>query len=83
MSHPPNRSKTGSCLRPELVADLLDLVAEHDVDHALRDIEHLLARLRDDAEDVAAAREVLRNTPAPVLRQALRVRAARRVEAAR
>jgi len=55
----------------------LQVVAERDVDHALSDIEQLVARLRADAEEAAAAREVLRNTPADVLRQALRLRAAR------
>ncbi|UUW92493.1 hypothetical protein [Pimelobacter simplex] len=62
---------------PDVVAQLLDVVAAHSVDHALCDIEQMLARLRADAEHAAQAREVLRNTPAAVLREALRLRAAR------
>ena len=42
----------------------------------------MIARLRADAEEAAEAREVLRNTSAAVLREALRLRAAR-IEAAR
>lgn len=68
---------------PEVVAQLLDVVADHSVDHALSDIERMIARLRADAEEAAEAREVLRNTPASVLREALRLRAAARIEAAR
>jgi hypothetical protein len=67
---------------PEGVAELLDVVADHDVDHALSDMEQMIARLRADAEEAAVAREVLRNTPAKVLREAFRLRAAR-IEAAR
>ena len=67
---------------PEVVAQLLDVVAEHNVDHALSGIEDAIARLRADAEQAAEAREVIRNTPAPVLREALPLRAAR-IEAAR
>jgi hypothetical protein len=67
---------------PEVVAQLLDVVADHSVDHALSDIEHTLVRLRANAEHAAEAREVLRNTPANVLREALRLRAAR-IETAR
>lgn len=67
---------------PEVVAQLLDVVAEHNVDHALSGIEDAIARLRADAEQAAEAREVIRNTPAPVLREALRLRAAR-IEASR
>jgi hypothetical protein len=67
---------------PEVVAQLLDVVADHSVDHALSDIEQMLARLRANAEQAAEAREVLRNTPATVLREALRLRAAR-IETAR
>lgn len=67
---------------PEVVAQLLDVVAEHNVDHALSGIEDAIARLRADAEQAAEAREVIRNTPAPVLREALRLRAAR-IEAGR
>lgn len=62
---------------PEFVANLLEVVAEHDVDHALSHIEQLVARLRAGSEEAAAAREVLRNTPTEVLRQALRLRSAR------
>lgn len=67
---------------PEVVAQLLDVVADHSVDHALSDIEQMIARLRANAEEAAEAREVLRNTPAAVLREALRLRAAR-IEATR
>jgi len=67
---------------PEVVAQLLDVVASHSVDHALSDMERMVARLRADAAGAAQAREVLRNTPAAVLREALRLRAAR-IEAAR
>ncbi|MEP9385540.1 hypothetical protein [Nocardioides sp. KR10-350] len=62
---------------PEVVAQLLDVVADHNVDHALSGIEDAIARLRADAEQAAEAREILRNTPAAVLREALRLRAAR------
>jgi hypothetical protein len=61
----------------EAVAQLLDVVATHDVDHALSGIEDAIARLRAGAERAAEAREVLRHTPAPVLREAMRLRAAR------
>jgi len=71
-----------SSLSPEAVVDLLEVVDEHSVDNALSDVEQLVVRLRAGAEEAAAAREVLRNTPAEVLRQALRLRAAR-VEVAR
>lgn len=67
---------------PEVVAQLLDVVADHRVDHALSDIEQMIARLRANAVEAAEARELLRNTPAAVLRDALRLRAAR-IETAR
>ena len=67
---------------PEVVAQLLDVVATHNVDHALSGIEDAIARLRADAEHAAEAREVIRNTPASVLREAMRLRAAR-IEAVR
>jgi len=67
---------------PEVVAQLLDVVAAHNVDHALSGIEDAIARLRADAEEVAEARELIRNTPARVLREAMLLRAAR-IEAAR
>lgn len=66
---------------PEAVAQLLDVVATHNVDHALSGIEDAIARLRADAEQAEEAREVLRNTPAAVLREAIRLRAARIVTA--
>ena len=72
---------------PAVVVQLLDVVAEHRVDHALSDMEQVIARLRADAEMAAEAREVLSNTSATVLREALRLRAARikpaRIETAR
>lgn len=67
---------------PEVVAQLLDVVAAYNVDHALSGIEDVIARLRADAEQAAEAREVIRSTPAAVLREALRLRAAR-IEATR
>lgn len=67
---------------PEIVAQLLDVVATHNVDHALSGIEDAIARLRADAEQAAEAREIIRNTPASILREAMRLRAAR-IEATR
>lgn len=67
---------------PEVVARLLDVVADHSVEVALSDMEQTIARLRADAEEAAEAREVLRSTPARVLREALRLRASR-IEAVR
>lgn len=68
---------TGSDPTPEVVAQLLGVVADHSVDHALSDIEQVIARVRADAEEAAEAREVLRNTPATLLREGLRLRAGR------
>lgn len=82
MSEQAHTAVTFSEPTPEVVAQLLDVVATHSVDHALSDIERMIARLRADAEEAAEAREVLRNTPADVLREALRLRAAR-IETAR
>ena len=62
---------------PEVVAQLLDVVADHNIDHALSDMEQTVARLRAAANSAAAARALLRHTPAEVLREALRLRAAR------
>lgn len=67
---------------PEVVAQLLDVVADHSVEVALSGIEQTIVRLRADAEEAAEAREVLRSTPARVLREALRLRASR-IEAVR
>jgi hypothetical protein len=64
-----------------LVAQLLDIVAAHDLEHALSDMEHLITRLRADAQQAAAARTALRGTPAPLLREGLRLRAARHLPA--
>ena len=64
-----------------LVAQLLDIVSAHDVEHALSDMEHLIARLRADAQEAAVARTALRATPAPLLREGLRLRAARHLPA--
>lgn len=82
MSEQPPTALTVSEATPEVVALLLDVVADHNVDHALSDMEQMIARLRADAEEAAEARAVLRTTPADVLREALRLRAAR-IEAAR
>lgn len=62
---------------PELAAQLLDVVADDSVDHALADLEQVLARLRADAASADQARALLRDTPATVLREALRLRLAR------
>jgi hypothetical protein len=87
MSEQAHTALTVSEPTPEVVAQLLDVVADHSVDHALSDMEQMIARLRADAEQAAVAREVLRNARAEVLREALRLRAARieaaRIEAAR
>lgn len=87
MSEQPHTALTVSEATPEAVALLLDVVADHNVDHALSDMEQMIGRLRADAEEAAEARAVLRTTPADVLREALRLRAARikaaRIEAAR
>jgi hypothetical protein len=77
MSDPASASATDNSRDPEVVAELLEVVAERNVDHALSDIEQLIARLRAGAEEAAAARAVLRGTPVDVLRQALRLRAGR------
>lgn len=82
MSEQADTAATVSEPTPEVVAQLLDVVADHGVDHALSDMERMIARLRADAEEATEAREVLRNTPAAVPREALRLRAAR-VEATR
>lgn len=82
MSEQGHTAVTASEPTPEVVAQLLDVVADHSVDHALSDMERMLARLRADAEEASEAREVLRNTPAAVLREALRLRAGR-IEATR
>jgi antitoxin component of MazEF toxin-antitoxin module len=77
MSRETQTAVTVSEPTPEVVAQLLDVVADHSVEVALSDMEQMIARLRADAEEAAEAREVLRNTPAEVLREALRLRAAR------
>lgn len=82
MSDYANTAVSVSEPTPEVVAELLDVVAAYNVDHALSGIEDVIARLRADAEQAAEAREVIRSTPAAVLREALRLRAAR-IEASR
>jgi hypothetical protein len=77
MSDPASNAATHDSRDPEVVADLLEVLAEHNVDHTLSDIEQLIARLRAGVEEATAARDVLRSTPTDVLRQALRLRAAR------
>lgn len=64
-----------------LVTQLLDIVAAHDLEHALSDMQHLITRLRSDAQEGAVARTALRGTPAPLLREGLRLRAARHLQA--
>ena len=82
MSEQAHNGLTVSEPTPEVVAQLLDVVADRSVDHALADMEQTIARLRADAAEAAEARQVLRNTSAAILREALRLRAAR-IEAAR
>lgn len=77
MSEPAHREAHAEAPTPAAVAQLLDVVAADRVDHALTDIERLIARLRADAAAAAAARSVLGATPAPVIREALRLRASR------
>ena len=77
MSKQPRIIATVSEPAPEVVAQLLDVVAGHTVNHELSDMEQVIARLRVDAEEAAVAREILRNTPADVLREGVRLRAAR------
>lgn len=77
MSHHPRTAATVSEPTPEVVAQLLDVVAEHSVEGALSDMEQMIARLRAGAAEAEQARDALRNTPAEVLREALRLRAAR------
>ncbi|UUZ59567.1 hypothetical protein [Nocardioides sp. B-3] len=76
MSEQAHHAVTVSESTPAAVALLLDVVADHRVDHALSDMEQVIERLRADADEAARAREALRNTPATVLREALRLRAA-------
>jgi hypothetical protein len=76
-SDPASDAATDNGGDPEVVAALLEVVAEYNVDHALSDLEQLIATLRAGAEEATAAREALRRTPAHVLRQALQLRAAR------
>lgn len=61
----------------EEVAQLFDVVAAHSFEETLSGLEKMLARLRAGADEAAVAREVIRETPAPVVREALRLRAAR------
>ena len=77
MSEPAHREAHPEAPTPIAVAALLDVVAADRVDHALTDIERVIARLRADAAAAAEARSVLGATPAPVLREALRLRASR------
>jgi len=77
MSEQAHSAVTFSEPTPEVVAQLLDVVAAHNVDHALSDMEQMIARLRADADVAALARDLLRRTSADVLREAIRLRAAR------
>lgn len=60
----------------EVAARLLDVIAGPDVGDELGEIEQRLSRLRADAEEAAEARQVLRDVPAEVLREAMRLRSA-------
>lgn len=77
MSHDTRSTATVPEPTPEVVAQLLDVVAEHSVEGALSDMEQMIARLRAGAAEAAQARDALRDAPAEVLREALRLRAAR------
>lgn len=77
MSEPARNAVSASEPTPAVVAQLLDVMADHSVDHALADMEEVIARLRADAMEAAGAREALRHTSATVLQAALRLRAAR------
>lgn len=59
--------------------DLLDRVADANVDKAIADLEGLLHRLRASATEAAVAREELLCTPAALLRDAILRRASRRL----
>lgn len=61
----------------EVVAHLLDMVATNNAHDGLSDLEQIIARLRQDAAQASDARDLLRTTSADVLREALRLRAAR------
>lgn len=76
MSEQAHHAVTVSEPTTAAVARLLDVVADLSVDRALSDMEQVIGRLRADADEAAQAREALRNTPATVLREALRLRAA-------
>ena len=56
------------------VGELLECVADAHMDHAIRDLEQTLNRLRQVAAEAATARSKLRQTPPEVLREALRQR---------
>jgi len=77
VDHAARQQAGGEARDPERVASLLDLLVGKDVDHALGHIEDLVARVRAEADEAAAAREVVRNTPPDVLREALRLRSVR------
>lgn len=62
---------------PEDVVRLLEVVSDHSVAHALSDIEARLAQLRAHEIQAASARQALAQTAPEVLREALRLRAAR------
>lgn len=66
-----------SAQTPESVAHLLDVVAEHNADRALGELGRMVVQLQADAAQAGEARQVLRTTSARVLREALRLRAAR------
>jgi len=58
-------------------ADLLEVVAVNNVEAAIAEMEHLVAKWKQNAQDAAAAKQALRNTSASVLRDAMLFRAAR------
>lgn len=61
----------------EHVADLLGVVAGNDLSSAVGRIEAALAELRSRGEAAARSKAILSQTPAPLLREGIRLRAAR------
>jgi len=61
---------------PWVVSDLLVVLTEHRVDHMLREFEQVMGKPRGDAEDAAAAKDVLRMTSVKALAPVVCLRAA-------
>lgn len=60
----------------EVTPALPDMLGHHSIDEAQDHVDRQVTSLRADAEDAAAARAALPTTPAEVLREAMRLRAA-------